>query len=236
MGACTALGANAVRRLGIVPRTLGGLPGIIFGCFVHVSWSHFVWNAFGFLLLGLCVLRVTPATLIETGSEAGEGTSGGSDDGCICGRGVAASFAAASVFIALTSGFCVWCLGRPAFHAGASGIVCGYVGLLLAIVLRRRDVPLGPLLMVLAVVASYGSAALLTRPAGMTRPYCTAPGECVYPGHGRLSLYEACKSPTTSSEHHTFGFLSGLASVLFFCRGGGRRQAEQTTYVNAAGL
>ena len=27
----------------------------------------------------------------------------------------------------------VWCLARPAFHAGASGVVCGYLGVLIPI-------------------------------------------------------------------------------------------------------
>ena len=35
-------------------------------------------------------------------------------------------------------GLGVWCVARPAFHAGASGVVCGYLGLLTALVLRRR--------------------------------------------------------------------------------------------------
>eukprot|EP00418_Pyrodinium_bahamense_P044432 CAMPEP_0179209746 /NCGR_PEP_ID=MMETSP0796-20121207/104608_1 /TAXON_ID=73915 /ORGANISM="Pyrodinium bahamense, Strain pbaha01" /LENGTH=360 /DNA_ID=CAMNT_0020914705 /DNA_START=54 /DNA_END=1134 /DNA_ORIENTATION=- len=118
-----------------------------------------------------------------------------------------APFMAASAFISVTSGFCVWCLARPAIHAGASGIVCGYVGLLLALTLRQRDVPLGSLLMVLGVVVCYGSVVLLSRPMAGGCPR----GDCF---NGRLSLYEACTSRTTSAEQHTFGFLSGLASAV----------------------
>eukprot|EP00930_Biecheleria_cincta_P018161 TRINITY_DN14238_c0_g1_i1.p1 TRINITY_DN14238_c0_g1~~TRINITY_DN14238_c0_g1_i1.p1 ORF type:complete len:335 (+),score=46.11 TRINITY_DN14238_c0_g1_i1:90-1094(+) len=182
MGCCTALGASAAHRLGIMPRTVEGLPGVVFGCFVHLSWPHCGWNALALVLLGPCVLLAVSAS---------DGIS---------------KFFAASAFISLTSGFCVWCLARPALHAGASGLVCGYLGLLLALLLRRRDLPLGTLLMVLGVVACYSSALLFHRPAAGN--------------HGRLSLYEACTSQSTSAEHHTFGFLSGLASVLFFCRPG----------------
>eukprot|EP00913_Durusdinium_trenchii_P007616 g7155.t1 len=165
----TAWGAGAVRHLGIVPRTLEGLPGVVFACFVHSSWPHFLWNAAGLALLAPFVL------------------------------GAGANLLAASAFIALSSGFCVWCMARPALHAGASGVVCGYLGLLMAVVLRRRDVPLGTLLMVLGVVACYSGAFLLHRPGASLEP-----------------LYEACTSRSTSAEHHTFGFLSGLASALLF--------------------
>lgn len=205
MGGFAALGPGVARHLGIVPRTWSGLPGVIFGCFVHLSWSHFGWNALAFLLLGLCVLRTTSALAPPDSREA---------NGSSFGISSAMPFAAASAFIALTSGFCVWCLARPAIHAGASGVVCGYAGLLLALTLRRRDVPLGPLLMVLGVVACYGTAALLNRQLPGARAGCTGM-DCIY---GRSSLYEACTSRTTSAEHHTFGFLSGLASALLFCQ------------------
>uniref|UniRef100_A0A7S0AMB4 Peptidase S54 rhomboid domain-containing protein n=1 Tax=Pyrodinium bahamense TaxID=73915 RepID=A0A7S0AMB4_9DINO len=204
MGGFTALGAGAARRLGIVPRTWGGLPGVVFGCFVHLSWRHCGWNALALLLLGPCVLRAAPSA--ETLGARGEGGSGARS-----GIGGVAPFMAASAFISVTSGFCVWCLARPAIHAGASGIVCGYVGLLLALTLRQRDVPLGSLLMVLGVVVCYGSVVLLSRPMAGGCPR----GDCF---NGRLSLYEACTSRTTSAEQHTFGFLSGLASALFFCQ------------------
>lgn len=40
--------------------------------------------------------------------------------------------------VGLSKSLGVWCMARPAFHAGASGVVCGYLGLLTALVLRRR--------------------------------------------------------------------------------------------------
>lgn len=206
MGCCTALGAGATHRLGIMPRTVEGLPGVVFGCFVHLSWPHCGWNALALVLLGPCVLLAVSAS-----GEAQPRQGEPREDGI-------SKFFAASAFISLTSGFCVWCLARPALHAGASGLVCGYLGLLLALLLRRGDLPLGTLLMVLGVVACYSSALLFHRPAA---------------GHSQL-LYEACTSQSTSAEHHTFGFLSGLASVLFFCRPGhslrfGTRTGEETS-------
>ncbi|CAE8604435.1 unnamed protein product, partial [Polarella glacialis] len=138
MGFFTALGAGAAQRLGIVPRTWSGLPGILFGCFVHSSWPHCGWNVLGLLLLGPCVLFAAPAGAAARGSEQ--------IDCSVLSTGVS-KLAAASAFIAVTSGLCVWCLARPAVHAGASGVVCGYVGLLLALTLRRGDLPLGSLLM-----------------------------------------------------------------------------------------
>eukprot|EP00438_Fugacium_kawagutii_P025301 Skav210355 [mRNA] locus=scaffold1491:86038:99531:+ [translate_table: standard] len=168
----TAWGAGAVRHFGIVPRTLEGFPGVFFGCFVHFSWPHCLWNVVALGLLAPCVLGAGVTNLL-----------------------------AASTFIALTSGFCVWCMARPAFHAGASGVVCGYLGMLTALVLRRRDVPLGTLIMVLGVVACYSSALMMHGSGTPFEPF-----------------YEACKSHKTSAEHHTFGFVSGLVFALVFVR------------------
>ncbi|CAE7903049.1 unnamed protein product [Symbiodinium microadriaticum] len=172
MATLTACAPGAVRWLSILPRTWQGLPGVLFACLVHSSWHHFFWNALALALLAACTLCAGVVNL-----------------------------PAASAFIAVSSGFCVWCLARPAFHAGASGVVCGYLGLLVAVLLRRGDVPLSTLLMVLAVVSCYSSA-LLVNGTGSTPDL----------------LYEACTSSTTSAEHHTFGFLSGLACALFFVR------------------
>lgn len=222
MGGGSLLGGTAaVKSLGIVPRTVGGLKGILFGCFVHLSWRHCFWNIVGIVLLGCCAFRVAfPAEVADGGRGRTRGDANG--DGSVaspscavaaiaggtgvfsCGSSATNSFVAASAFIALSSGICVWCLARPAVHAGASGVVCGYFGLLVALTLRRRDVPLGSLLMVLAVVACYGGAALLANRTSS--------------GSRRSSLYDVCASRTISSEHHTFGFLSGLASALIFGR------------------
>jgi len=198
MGLFTAFGAEAALHLGIVPRTLGGLWGVLFGCFVHLSWSHYLWNAVAFLVLGYLVLQTLADASPRFGTKVAEASSN---------RSPAFPFALASAFIAIVSGLCVWCLAREAVHAGSSGVVCGYAGLLLALLVRRSQVPLGPLLMVLGVAACYGGAALLSRPGRS----CTS-GVCL-----RLTLYEACTSSTTSAEHHTFGFLAGLTSALFFC-------------------
>ena len=131
MSVCTAMGAGAARRLGIVPRTWRGLPGVVFGCFVHQSWQHCGWNALGLMLLGPCVLRAAPS--------AGDAGRAGQAGPAGRGTGAVVPFAEATAFIALSSGFCVWCLARPALHAGASGVVCGYIGLLLALTVRRQD-------------------------------------------------------------------------------------------------
>lgn len=38
-----------------------------------------------------------------------------------------------SVFIAVVAGIAVWLFGRPAYHIGASGLVFGYFGFLVAV-------------------------------------------------------------------------------------------------------
>eukprot|EP00929_Paragymnodinium_shiwhaense_P103306 TRINITY_DN66707_c0_g1_i1.p1 TRINITY_DN66707_c0_g1~~TRINITY_DN66707_c0_g1_i1.p1 ORF type:complete len:421 (+),score=67.17 TRINITY_DN66707_c0_g1_i1:95-1357(+) len=233
MGAFTAIsicgGAWARMHLGIVPRTWSGLLGIFFGCFVHLSWYHCYWNALALLLLGSCVFQAIVPVPSQCGSETrhedsscGDATTSVPAEGLASGK--VGTFMAISAFIALSSGFCVWCLARPVLHAGASGVVCGYLGLLLALTLRQRDVPLGALAMVLAVVACYGSAALMTRRAA-------AAGQPGFPGQS--ALYEVCVSQSHSTEHHTFGFLSGLAAALFFCRPSAPPRQEPRRVVGA---
>ncbi len=61
---------------------------------------------------------------------------------------------AVSVFIILVGGLGVWALGRPAIHIGASGLVFGYFGYLVAVGWYERR--LGSILTAIVVVALYG--------------------------------------------------------------------------------
>ena len=89
--------------LGLVPRTLGGAPGIALAPLLHGSLAHLTSNSGGLLALG----------------------------GLVALRGER-HFVATTIAIALISGVLVWLLGRPALHIGASGLVFGYFGLLVA--------------------------------------------------------------------------------------------------------
>ena len=88
---------------GLVPRTLGGVPGIALGPLLHGSVAHLASNSGGLVVLG----------------------------GLVALRGER-HFVATTIAIALLGGALLWLLGRPALHIGASGLVFGYFGLLVA--------------------------------------------------------------------------------------------------------
>ncbi|MDF2378037.1 MAG: rhomboid family intramembrane serine protease [Verrucomicrobiales bacterium] len=91
-------------RFGIQPRSLSGLPGIATSPFLHLGFGHLLSNTLPFLVLGGVVL--------------------------IGGRKV---FLTATLFILSVGGMALWTLGPAATnHVGASGLIFGYLGFLLA--------------------------------------------------------------------------------------------------------
>jgi membrane associated rhomboid family serine protease len=89
---------------GIRPRHASGLDGILFAPFLHANFSHLYGNSVPLILLGTFVLA--------------SGTR---------------RFLLSTLLIMLASGLGVWFLGDPAtVVVGASGVIFGYLGLLLA--------------------------------------------------------------------------------------------------------
>ena len=105
-------GVNLVNLLGIEPRSVSGLIGIITAPFVHLSWQHLISNAIPFLIFGFLVMV----------------------------HGVK-QFIAITAVIWLVSGFGVW-LTAPSNSVvvGASGIVFGWLAFLLARGIFNRNV------------------------------------------------------------------------------------------------
>lgn len=95
---------DSLIRFGIIPRTASGLEGIVFAPFLHGSFDHIAANTLPLLILGfLAAIRGT-------------------------GR-----FLTASVIIILVSGVGVWLTAPPgSVTIGASGLILGYFGYLLA--------------------------------------------------------------------------------------------------------
>ncbi|HIK15138.1 MAG TPA: rhomboid family intramembrane serine protease [Leptolyngbyaceae cyanobacterium M33_DOE_097] len=90
-------------RFGIYPRAVIGLRGIVFAPFLHGGVFHLIANTIPFVVLGwLIMLRETT------------------------------DFFIVSAVSALVGGFGTWLLGRPSFHIGASGVIFGFLGYLLA--------------------------------------------------------------------------------------------------------
>ena len=88
---------------GILPRTSAGLVGIPLSAFLHGSYIHVQSNAVALLALGTLAV-------IRSGSR----------------------FPWVGVTIIIFGGLGVWAIGRSAIHVGASGLVFGLFGYLLA--------------------------------------------------------------------------------------------------------
>jgi len=98
-----ALLDHRLNRWGIVPRTLTGLVGIPLSPFLHGSFAHLILNTVPLITLG--------------GFVAFYGTR---------------VFLVVSLWIMLLSGAALWLLGRSAYHVGASSVLFGYFGYLVA--------------------------------------------------------------------------------------------------------
>lgn len=90
-------------QYGILPRNLIGLRGILFAPFLHGGFGHLIGNTIPFIVLGWLVM------LREI-----------------------SDFAAVSIISALVSGLGTWLFGTRGIHIGASGVIFGYLGYLLA--------------------------------------------------------------------------------------------------------
>ena len=111
---------------GIRPRSLAGLAGIIFTPFLHDGFGHLIANTFPFVILGGIVL--------------------------LGGLGV---FWRVTLFVTLVGGLGVWlCAGRLTNHIGASGLIFGYLGFLLARGVFEKSLPW--MLAACAVLIAYG--------------------------------------------------------------------------------
>jgi membrane associated rhomboid family serine protease len=120
-----------LNRHGVVPRTLGGLQGILFAPWLHVSLGHIAANTGGLLVLGwLCMWpRLS-------------------------------NFWEATVGAMLGAGLCAWLFGAPySIHIGASGLVFGYAGYLVARGYYTRQVL--SILVALLVIGSFGLSMLV---------------------------------------------------------------------------
>lgn len=101
-----------LEALGLVPRSLTGLVGIVTMPFLHGSLAHILSNTVPLIiLLGLMVLsRPRPWSTM--------------------------------ILLTLISGAALWLLGRSALHIGASGLIYALMGFLIAAgALERRLLP-----------------------------------------------------------------------------------------------
>jgi membrane associated rhomboid family serine protease len=114
--------------LGIRPRTLDGLRGILFAPFLHASFAHLAANTVPFVVLGwLVMLRST------------------------------SDFFVVAAVAAVTSGLGAWLFGGTrTVHIGMSGVIFGFLGYLLARGIYERR--LGAIAVALVALMLYGGA------------------------------------------------------------------------------
>lgn len=120
----TATG-HSLRVFGILPRNLVGLRGLIFSPFLHGNIFHLMCNTIPFVVLGSLV------------------SMRGIDD-----------FFEISLIIMIVGGGAVWLFGRQAYHIGASGLIFGYFGFLVAAGWFERKIM--SLIIALIVLFLYG--------------------------------------------------------------------------------
>jgi len=97
--------------LGIIPRRLIGLPGIIFAPFLHANFNHIFFNSIPLVVLGNFILI----------------------DGLNY-------FIYVTIAIILQSGILIWCFAKPAIHVGASSLITGYWGILACNIVQNGSV------------------------------------------------------------------------------------------------
>lgn len=152
-----ALVGRRLNRFGIWPRHLSGLPGIVLSPLLHANFSHLFFNSFPLFIL----IDFTYAVAAQR-------------------------FWVITLEIVLLSGSLVWLLGRNAIHLGASGLIMGYWGFLLALAFYQPS----DLNIIVVLIMLYYLGGLVTH---------------LVPSDEKVSF-----------EGHIFGAVAGIAVAFMF--------------------
>jgi membrane associated rhomboid family serine protease len=153
-GLDTFIFGGGLNSLGILPRQPIGLRGILFAPFLHGSFSHLSANTAPFIVLGWLVML----------------------------RRIS-DFVSVSAIVMVVGGLGTWLFGAQGMHIGASGVIFGYLGFLLARCYFDRRLSSG--IIALFVGGTYGTILWGVLP--------TMPG--------------------VSWEGHLFGFIGGIIAA-----------------------
>ena len=89
--------------LGIIPRKIYGLPGILFAPFLHANFNHLFFNTIPLAVLSSFILT----------------------NGLLY-------YILVTALITILSGFAIWCFAKNGIHIGASALITGYWGFLVS--------------------------------------------------------------------------------------------------------
>lgn len=172
-----ALGGVLKASFGLEPRRLAGIDGVLLMPFLHADLQHLLGNTPPLIVLGALLKLLMPQR-----------------------------FWPATAIVVFGGGACLWLLGRDYVHIGASSLIFGWFGFLVAAGALERSVR--ALLGAATALALYGAAVA----AGLTGAQAT--------GDGALVSWEA----------HLFGLMAGVAAAAILRapkrrRVGGRTRA-----------
>jgi membrane associated rhomboid family serine protease len=123
----TAFGMGWLNQYGLLPRSLRGLVGIFTMPFLHAGLGHLLANLSGLVVLLAFLLLFHSSRAIEVLLE-----------------------------VTLLGGLFLWLVGRPSVHVGASLMVYGLAGFLIAAGISQRKIP--EVLAAAGVVFLYGGS------------------------------------------------------------------------------
>lgn len=150
----TVIYRGRLDRFGVIPRDPESLWGILWMPFLHGNFTHLISNTVPFVILGWLVMSYGLNTFYST-----------------------------SIFAMVVGGAGVWLFGSAGVHIGASGVIFGYLGFLLARGLFERSAQ--SILLSMLVLFFYGGLI-----------FGVLPGQ-----------------PGVSWEGHLFGFIGGVLAA-----------------------
>jgi len=138
--AVNAIDGQGLDGDGIYSRSLAGLPGIISSPFLHASFTHLIGNTIPLVILGLVIAAAGARRVIEV-----------------------------TVVVVLVAGLGTWLVGPSHVSTiGASGVVFGYAGFLIARGFFTRSFPALAIGVVVAILFGASLAADLVPQAGVS--------------------------------------------------------------------
>lgn len=96
--------------LGVYPREIFGIKGVLTAPFIHADWGHLVSNSIPFFIVSTMIMYFYRSIAIKS-----------------------------MVIIYLLTGLAVWILAKQVFHIGASGVVYGLVAFIFGSGIFRRN-------------------------------------------------------------------------------------------------